>query len=91
MKKVFVKGFALLAVVALSFANISCEQKAEETVETTEEGVEGAEAAPVEETAPVEAAPVEAAPVEGTEAAPAEGTETAPATEAPATEEAPAK
>lgn len=83
MKKVFVKGFALLAVVALSFANISCEQKAEETVETTEEGVEGAEVAPVDETAPVEVAPAtETAPVEGTEVAPAEteGTEAAPAT-----------
>ena len=33
MKNVFVKGFALLAVVALSFANVSCETKTEENVE----------------------------------------------------------
>lgn len=42
MKNVFVKGFALLAVVALSFANVSCETK------TTEENVEAAADATVE-------------------------------------------
>ena len=44
MKKVFVKGFALAAIVALSFANISCEQKPAEEEVTTEENVENAEA-----------------------------------------------
>lgn len=44
MKKVFVKGFALAAVVALSFTNISCEQKPNEEAVTTEEAVDNAEA-----------------------------------------------
>ncbi len=58
MKKVFVKGFALLAVVALSFTNIACEQKtAEENVEATaEDAVEAAEAATEEATEAVDAA-----------------------------------
>ncbi|MFA7686600.1 MAG: hypothetical protein WCY25_01915 [Moheibacter sp.] len=46
MKKVFVKGFALAAVVALSFTNVSCEQKPADTdIEViNEEGVDNAEA-----------------------------------------------
>ncbi|NLN33525.1 MAG: hypothetical protein GX159_08020 [Flavobacteriaceae bacterium] len=45
MKKVFVKGFALLAVVGLSFTNIACEQKADTTIEAAaDEAVENADA-----------------------------------------------
>jgi len=98
MKKVFVKGFAFAAVVALSFANISCEQKAEESVEAAaEDAVEAADAAGDA------AAEAGDAAVEATEAA-AEATGEAveaaaenvdaaatEAVEAPATEEAPAQ
>ncbi|MET3730614.1 hypothetical protein [Moheibacter stercoris] len=50
MKNVFVKGFALLAVVALSFANVSCEQKpaAEEAVEAAADATTEAAEATVE-------------------------------------------
>lgn len=57
MKNVFVKGFALLAVVALSFANVSCETKTEENVEAAADAtVEAAEATVEAADATVEAA-----------------------------------
>src|SRR5690606_33683053 len=82
MKKVFVKGFALAAVVALSFTNISCETK------TNEEQVEDAAADATEAAdAAAEAADAAAATdaaVEGATDAAADATEAA----ADATQEA---
>lgn len=87
MKKVFVKGFALLAVVALSFTSISCEQKTtEENVEAAaEEATEAADNAVEAAGEAVDAAATatEATAAEGVEAA-AEGVEAA----ADATQEA---
>lgn len=44
MKKVFLKGIALATIVAFSFANVSCEQKTETSVEAASEELEAAEA-----------------------------------------------
>ncbi len=89
MKKVFVKGFAFAAVVALSFTNISCEQKPEENVEAAaEDAVEAAEAAN-EAAVDANEAAVDAAEAanEATDAAavaPADAPVETPATEEPA-------
>lgn len=72
MKKVFVKGFAMLAAVALFVACESKEAAVEAPVETEMETAEVEEITPMEE-APVEGEEAvvteEEAPVEGEEAA----------------------
>jgi hypothetical protein len=68
MKNVFVKGFALLAVVALSFANVSCETKTEENVDASVEAAADATAEAAEATVDAAEATADAA-VEGAEGA----------------------